>query len=721
MNDSSPSKMSSSASNTAKQVRFSDLLPTPLDKASNTTSQSNISQPSWRRFFAKTGLKSILAGLFLLLLVAGSVAAMVLVQLNQDTRQQASGFVYDKCDYGNNNEKPVCLDSEPTYGNCVICKNGEKHVLPNAECGNNLCAKPQPKTCTDGNNNYNEGGTACNSYTDCLKCVDGHWVSTDRWNCSQGSTCYAAEPTKPPPTSTPRPTVTTRPSVTAVPTVTPRLSLTPLPSGTIRPTTTPRPTVTPRLSPTLTSNLFKDGTRCNTNTQCQSGSCVPTPYGYYCGPTSSTKCKAGESKCGAEGGISYTYSCNLNGFFEKSSRCDGGCNGNSCRAGVCSPGKSECDGNAVKTCNSTGTAWTKQSCWSGQMCVLGNCIASPFASNTPRPTATPVPKLGDGSRCNTNAQCSSGSCVPTPYGYYCGTTTSPKCTVGKDECRSEGGTSYVYSCNANGFYVKSERCDGGCSGGMCIPGVCKPGEKKCDGYGVATCNSAGTALAHASCQSGKVCQNGECVNGSIPACTFAGTCTGNSFCEGSNDYYYRCVNNHWEVQVSNKPVKLSDSCNEYTMQSVIYGLSKVPEIIKDYPDIRITCKANPDHPTYQGWTPSNSVEADFFLNCGAGGMQCDNVVVHEMAHRWAYDATGQFNVNSFSKKIGCVQSDDDTYHFDEPAVSAYGSKSCVEAFAESVRVFIFFPCKLKKDYPKQYDWMVNDSSSPFQNEEKCNN
>lgn len=845
----------------AQPVGSSDLLHTTLVKSLKPIEQSSMRPSNWRRFFAKIGLKSILAGLFLLLLVAGGVAAMVLVQLNQDTRQQASGFVYEKCDYGNNNEKPVCLDSEPTYGNCVICKNGEKHVLPNAECGNNLCAKAQPKTCTDGNNTFNEGGTACNSYTDCLKCVDGHWVSTDRWNCSQGSTCYAAEPTKPPPTATPRPSVTIRPSVTTVP------------SG------TPRPTVTPKLSPTVTSNLLKDGSRCSSNTQCQSGSCVPTPYGNYCGTTNSAKCKAGESKCDVEGGTSYTYSCNSNGFFVKSERCDGGCSGNACKPGVCAPGKSECDGKDVKTCNSTGTAWTKQSCGTGRMCVLGSCdiIASLFPTNTPKPSPTSVAKLPngsgcntnaqcssgscvptpygnycgttnasqcaagqskcenengvsyvyscnvngfyvksqrcdggcsgnacnanvctrgqvrcasstevetcsndgtawvksscwtgescsngvcgtstsvtkspDGTQCNTNAQCSSGSCVPTPYGNYCGTTTAARCTTGQNTCEVEGNTSYVFSCNANGFYVKSERCDGGCSSGACLAGVCKANESRCTDGGVEVCNAAGTAWSKQSCWTGQVCQEGVCVNSPTASCDLSANCNNSStVCVGSENQRYMCQGNQWSLMANGKTINFY-ACDEEEIAYYTIGVDKVKNMVEDMEKINIWCESptSEENLVVCGFTtPIHSAFNSFVASCKpsevceefeelSGGSFTDEemqacisgqqsnqepskTASHEIAHNWALQNFGDPEIPSFNEKIGC-EAGESGYNFREAPPRDYGRTNCAEAFAVSVEYYLYYPCILEDAYPLQYEWMTEHPDSPFRGEDACN-
>ncbi len=138
--------------------------------------------------FLKTGT--------LFLGVIGLIVGGVLASMSADTRQQAAGLIgtntYERCDYSKNNNKPVCLDSEYGNNNCVICKNGEKHILPDSECAPNLCSAPQVATCTDGKNTYVEGGTACKSETVCVKCTGGSWKTTDRANCQSpcGFTVY---------------------------------------------------------------------------------------------------------------------------------------------------------------------------------------------------------------------------------------------------------------------------------------------------------------------------------------------------------------------------------------------------------------------------------------------------------------------------------------------------------------------------------------------------
>lgn len=138
--------------------------------------------------FAKTGA--------LFLGIIGLITAGILSSLSADNRQQAAGSIgintYDKCDYGKNNGKPVCLDSEYGMGNCAVCINGEKHIVADSECAPNLCSAPHGPTCDDGHAIYQEGGTSCKSEVECVMCTDGHWVTTDRWNCS--GPCTVAKP-----------------------------------------------------------------------------------------------------------------------------------------------------------------------------------------------------------------------------------------------------------------------------------------------------------------------------------------------------------------------------------------------------------------------------------------------------------------------------------------------------------------------------------------------
>ncbi len=657
---------------------------------------------SLKKHFFKLGIKGVMGAVLITLLMVGGVAAFMLAQTSQDLRQQAAGFgsvnVYSKCDYSGSggNTKPVCLDSEATWGNCVMCVNGEKHILPNSDCGTLICAKPQPKTCSDGKNIFNEGGTACNSYTDCLKCSDGHWVAADRWNCDKNSTCFAAEPTKAP-TATPIPL----------------------------PTTTHAPTPTLRVSPSPSLALLPDGSRCSTNAQCQAGNCVPTPYGNYCGPISGTKCTASQAKC--EGG--YEYSCNSNGFFVKSARCDGGCSPSGfCNTGVCTPGKTECDGTAVKACNSTGTAWVKSSCWSGS-CKNGACVPVPTASRTP--TRAPTPTIGkspDGSRCSLNSDCIAGNCVPTPYGNFCGPITGTKCWPGTDSCGSEGNASYVYSCNSNGFLVKSERCDGGCNNGMCATNFCVANEVKCDGLGLATC-IGGKAWQHQSCGSGFTCIGKACVAGPVESCSFAGTCYGSRVCEGQNDYYYQCQNGHWQIQADNKPIRVSGDCEADVVAGVAIGLSKIEKLLSDFDEIKIQCGAHPDHPTWGGWVDIADVGlVDVHVNCGATGIddtsKCTNTIIHEMAHRWAYEKYQSFNVPSYSQTNGCRKSTESqapTYRFSEYPPVDYGRINCAEAFSTTVELYLKDPCEVRRKSPRQFEWFEKHPDSPYNGQNQCPN
>lgn len=141
--------------------------------------------------FLKTGA--------LFIAIVGLLAAGVLAKMSADPRQQAAGFnTYDACDYGNNNGQAICLDSEYGQNNCVMCVNGEKHILPDSECAPNLCSAPQGPTCSDGTHTYTQGGTACRSETECVSCNNGHWETTDRANCTgvcgfttyEGQGCY---------------------------------------------------------------------------------------------------------------------------------------------------------------------------------------------------------------------------------------------------------------------------------------------------------------------------------------------------------------------------------------------------------------------------------------------------------------------------------------------------------------------------------------------------
>ncbi len=155
-------------------------------------------------------------------------------------------------------------------------------------------------------------------------------------------------------------------------------------------TGTPNPPATNSPPPATTPppTLLADGAVCTQNAQCQSNLCALTPYGRFCGQ-GQAQCSASQQKCDVDGGLSFVFTCDQNGFWVKGQRCDGGCNGNVCQANVCTPNATICDGSNKKTCASDGTAWQTESCPHG--CSNGSCNSAPPPSSSPSPSPRPSP------------------------------------------------------------------------------------------------------------------------------------------------------------------------------------------------------------------------------------------------------------------------------------------------------------------------------------------
>ena len=109
------------------------------------------------------------------------------------------------------------------------------------------------------------------------------------------------------------------------------------------------------------------------NSVYQDGKCCPglvrvtTPYGYVCGEPGG--CTPGSKKC-QDGSV---WRCNNSGYFEKSQRCDFGCEGGECQLG-CMPRSARCrDEKTLQVCADNGNAWVNRSC---NFCYEGICYDS---------------------------------------------------------------------------------------------------------------------------------------------------------------------------------------------------------------------------------------------------------------------------------------------------------------------------------------------------------
>ena len=265
------------------------------------------------------------------------------------------------------------------------------------------------------------------------------------------------------------------------------------------------PTSTPTATPTPASCATKNQSCSDTKPCCSSDNVCTSLYGgKFCVPKGD--CTSGDKKCVVESGKSYVYTCNTNGYWDKTKTCDFGCDGSSCKK-ACTAGAKRCNGSELETCNSDGTAWAGQSCTNGCQTVSGvsSCKGAPTPTPkaTVKPTATPTPS----SCANRNESCSNKSCCSTsdtcqslPGGKFC-VAKGTQCTSGQEKCVAEGSSSYVYTCSSGGYWQKDKACDFGCDGNSCKQ-ACTPGAKQCNGNELQTCNSAGTAWTGQSCTNG---------------------------------------------------------------------------------------------------------------------------------------------------------------------------------------------------------------------------
>lgn len=291
---------------------------------------------------------------------------------------------------------------------------------------------------------------------------------------------------------------------------------------------------------------------CSGDTRCvedgQSASCVPLT------------CSPGATRCSADAaGLEH---CSADGLTIASSEtCPDGqaCNLGVCANVVCAPNAPVCDGNALLTCNASGTATTfTQNCSGpfGAVCdeASGSCkpkLCSPGAAVCDGNTATfcapdgqgPLP---DGHDCDVDGQaCWNGECKPR---------------LCSDAFSCEG--SLLRQCKNNGTLLQAYKdcqfaalCDA--AGAKCTLPTCTPGAFTCDGSVATRCKADGSgyvaggtdcALANKVCDGGgclpKVCTPSAvfCSAGSPQYCSESGgtytpsdACAPNQYCsEGTN-------------------------------------------------------------------------------------------------------------------------------------------------------------------------------------------
>lgn len=121
-----------------------------------------------------------------------------------------------------------------------------------------------------------------------------------------------------------------------------------------------------------------DGKACNFDYECESTTCLATPYGKFCGQAGKN-CDDGDKKCEWLTNANYEFTCH-NGIWIKSSRCGGACAGTSSCEQVCQAPNTKCDSrnsSIVLVCSDDGTGWKREYCGKDEHCENGNCTGSP--------------------------------------------------------------------------------------------------------------------------------------------------------------------------------------------------------------------------------------------------------------------------------------------------------------------------------------------------------
>lgn len=512
------------------------------------------------------------------------------------------------------------------------------------------------------------------------------------------------------PTSTPQPTATIVPiptaTLTRAPSLTPLPTISRVPTITFAPTTTLLPTITGgvTVTPTQASSL---GKKCDFYFTC--------PTGYSCSSAFFGVCNQSSQPTVTPIGATPTPVIAANPI------------GQSCHVFNPCP--------------------TGYSC-SGLWGVCGQSNA-PTITPTQAPTPTILNTNGaiNGLPCKTNYQCASKSCLPTIYGSYCGAATQQECTpyISK-KCELKSGLGQPYSCDSNGFWVKTGQCNGGCAGNVCQTNVCIQGEQSCDGTGgLLKCNSTGTGWNHQSCPSGKECKGkGDCIDSQTAYCSLKSTCSGDQVCSAENNQKKQCVDGKWALVADGTPISFVGECTQREIELYTKGLNMVKDLTKGL-NMKISCDVQTRH-------GCGNIAGGFdglFEKLSQGGesiihMTCDptqdfpadmdwmakadrekmatTTVGHEAMHLWARDVHGHTagEIDSFNQAIGCKRTGFTTYEFTkESPTTDYGKKDCAEALAESAVVFYTDPCTLKQKYPLQYSWFETSPDSPAKGSNKC--
>ncbi len=114
--------------------------------------------------------------------------------------------------------------------------------------------------------------------------------------------------------------------------------------------------------------------------------------------------------------------------------------------------------------------------------------------------------------CNANYECQSNQCIPDVQGHK--TCQEPgeikkECSSGETKCEWWNSSYWQYNCQ-QGTFVRSSKCDGGCSGSQCAANVCTYPSSQCsaDGTKLLICKQTQIGYLEYNCEGG--CEAGIC-------------------------------------------------------------------------------------------------------------------------------------------------------------------------------------------------------------------
>jgi len=249
--------------------------------------------------------------------------------------------------------------------------------------------------------------------------------------------------------------------------------------------------------------------------------------------------------CAQDGTCPSGLVCKANQCIKTECAKDADCTGQACVNGVCTgectPGQTQCAGNALQTCDANGT-WPMGVECTNQTCIGNGGMAECKAGTEQCKdlTTQKVCNMSGNWETKTNCAANSQTCVNTTCQGSCAAgqvqctgnsqqtcdqtgTWSPLMSCPKQTCVQNMGCSGVcapgdlncaqnttQTCGPDGQWVNGQVCTGQvCMNGQCM-GLCQPGAKQCDANGKPqTCNAMGVWVTGADCVN-QTCVAGVC-------------------------------------------------------------------------------------------------------------------------------------------------------------------------------------------------------------------